>query len=152
MLAQRIDSVRVRHRVGGKHARAEVVAGAVRARRGQRHARQAGVKTASAAAVTNEMATRVRLVKENTFVFGGVQQEKTSQVISVYYDDLIQTLVNSMKDVFTKSKSLPRLGRPIPLVLSGGSTMPIGFRARFEQAMQAVEFPVPVSEIRLAGD
>jgi len=105
----------------------------------------------SAASVTNEMATRVRLIKENQFVFG-VQQDKAQQVISVYYDDLITTLVGAMKDVFTKSKSLPRLGRPIPLILSGGSTMPQGFRERFEQAMRAVEFPVPVSEIRLAGD
>jgi hypothetical protein len=38
------------------------------------------------------------------------------------------------------------------MVLSGGSTMPPGFRDRFEQAVRASEFPVPVSEIRLAGD
>jgi hypothetical protein len=107
---------------------------------------------ASAAAVTNDLATRVRLMKENNFVFGGTQAEKVHQVISVYYDDLIHSLVGAMKDVFTKSKSLPRLGRPIPLVLSGGSTMPSGFRGRFQQAMQAVEFPVPISEIRMAGD
>lgn len=75
---------------------------------------------ASAASVTNEMATRMRLVKENTFVFGGVQQEKAHQVISVYYDDLIHSLVAAMKEVFTKSKSLPRLGRPIPMVLRLG--------------------------------
>ena len=74
------------------------------------------------------------------------------QVISVYYDDLINSLVGAMKDVFAKSKSLPRLGRPIPMILSGGSTMPPGFRDRFLQAIRAVEFPVPVSEIRMAGD
>ena len=106
----------------------------------------------SAAAVTNELATRVRLIKENSFVFGGAQQEKAHQVISVYYDDLIHTLVGAMKDVFAKSKSLPRLGRPIPMILSGGSTMPQGFRDRFEQAIRAVHFPVPLSEIRLAGN
>lgn len=106
----------------------------------------------NAASVTNEMATRMRLIKENSFIFGGLQQEKAHQVISVYYDDLIASLVAAMKDVFTKSKSLPRLGRPIPLVLSGGSTMPQGFRDRFEQAMRQAEFPVPVSEIRLAAD
>lgn len=106
----------------------------------------------NAASVTNEMATRMRLIKENSFIFGGLQQEKAHQVISVYYDDLITSLVAAMKDVFTKSKSLPRLGRPIPLVLSGGSTMPQGFRERFEQAMRQAEFPVPVSEIRLAAD
>lgn len=106
----------------------------------------------NAASVTNEMATRMRLIKENSFIFGGLQQEKAHQVISVYYDDLITSLVAAMKEVFTKSKSLPRLGRPIPLVLSGGSTMPQGFRERFEQAMRQAEFPVPVSEIRLAAD
>jgi hypothetical protein len=106
----------------------------------------------SAAAVTNDLSTRMRLIKENYFVFGGIQTEKAHQVISVYYDDLIQTLVGAMRDVFTKSKSLPRLGRPIPMVLSGGSAMPSGFRSRFQQAIQAVEFPLPISEIRMAGD
>lgn len=106
----------------------------------------------SAAAVTNEMPTRIRLLKENSFVFGGLQSEKTQQVISVYYDDLIHSLVGAMRDAFTKSKSLPRLGRPIPLVLSGGSTMPQGFRERFEQAMRSADFPLPVSEIRVAGE
>jgi hypothetical protein len=106
----------------------------------------------SAAAVTNDMPTRLRLIKENSFVFQGMQQEKAQQVISVYYDDLIETLIGTMSDIFGKSKSLPRLGRPIPLVLSGGSVMPPGFRDRFEQVLKAKEFPVPVSEIRLAGE
>lgn len=106
----------------------------------------------SAASVTNEMPTRIRLLKENSFVFGGVQTEKTQQVISVYYDDLIQSLVTAMKDAFVKAKSLPRLGRPIPLVLSGGSTMPQGFRERFEQALRGADFPIPVSEIRVASE
>lgn len=105
---------------------------------------------ASAATVTNEMATRVRLIKENDFLLTGAQPEKTHQVLSVYYDDLIASLVAAMKDVFAKSRSLPRLGRPIPLVLSGGSVMPSGFRDRFERAMEAGDFPIPVSEIRLA--
>jgi hypothetical protein len=106
----------------------------------------------SAAAVTNDMPTRLRLIKENSFVFQGMQPEKAQQVISVYYDDLIETLVATMSEVFGKSKSLPRLGRPIPLVLSGGSVMPPGFRDRFEQVLKSKEFPVPVSEIRLAGE
>jgi hypothetical protein len=106
----------------------------------------------SAAAVTNDMPTRLRLIKENSFVFQGMQPEKAQQVISVYYDDLIETLVATMSEVFGKSKSLPRLGRPIPLVLSGGSVMPPGFRDRFEHVLKSKEFPVPVSEIRLAGE
>lgn len=106
----------------------------------------------SAATVTNELANRVRLIKENSFEFGGLQQDKAHQVISVYYDDLIGSLVGAMKDVFTQTKSLPRLGRPIPLVLSGGSAMPRGFKNRFDEALRAAEFPVPVSEVRLADN
>jgi len=105
---------------------------------------------ASAATVTNEYANRIRLVKENEFRLDGLHQEKAHQVIGVYYEDLITSLVGTMKEVFSQSRSLPRLGRPIPLVLSGGTAMPAGFRDRFEQTIRGVEFPVPLSEIRLA--
>lgn len=106
----------------------------------------------STATVTNDLANRVRLIKESSFVMGGPQTEKTNQVISVYYEDLINTLIQSMKDVFSQAKSLPRMGRPIPLVLSGGTAKPPGFRERFEQVLRATEFPVPVSEVRMSGD
>jgi hypothetical protein len=42
--------------------------------------------------------------------------------------------------------------RPIPLVLSGGSALPKGFRERFEKILQEGEFAVPLSDIRLAAD
>lgn len=106
----------------------------------------------SAATILGDLANRVRIEKESTFVFGSMSQDKVQQVLSVYYDDMIQTLVTQLKDTLGQAKSLPRLGRPIPLVLSGGSALPIGFRDRFENALRGAEFPVPVSEIRLAGE
>ncbi len=106
----------------------------------------------NAAAVAGEMVNRIRMIKEDGFLFNGVAHDKPHQVIAVYYDDVIQTLVQSMREVFSQAKSLPRLGRPIPLVLSGGTVLPLGFKERFEQALRQHDFPVPVSEVRLATE
>ncbi|MCA2971497.1 MAG: hypothetical protein INH43_23530 [Acidobacteriaceae bacterium] len=106
----------------------------------------------NAAAVTGELVNRIRMVKEDGFFFNPISPDKAHQVLSVYYDDVIQTLVQTMRDVFQQAKSLPRLGRPVPLVLSGGGVLAGGFRERFEQALRQNDFPVPVSEVRLAAE
>jgi hypothetical protein len=105
----------------------------------------------SSAAVTGDRATGIRITKEQSFHFNGHYDQKTHQVLSIYYDDMIRTLVDGVKDqLVTKARNLPRLGRPVPLILSGGSALPGGFRDRFEQLLKESEFPVPLSEIRLA--
>lgn len=106
----------------------------------------------SAASATGDLVNRVRMTKEDTFHFNGYFADKTLQALSVYYEDMIQALVAAMKEQFLASKSLPKLNRPIPLVLSGGSTMPKGFRERFEKAILASGFPVTVSSVRAAAN
>jgi len=106
----------------------------------------------SAASVTGELANRIRLVKEESFHLNGFFTDKVHQVLGVYYDEMIRTLVQAMREQFTGAKSLPRLGRPIPLVLSGGSTLPEGFRDRFEKILKEENLPVPVSEVRIASE
>ena len=106
----------------------------------------------SAASVTGELANRIRLVKEESFHMNGFFTDKLHQVLGVYYDEMIRTLVQAMREQFTGAKSLPRLGRPIPLVLSGGSTLPEGFRDRFEKILKEENLPVPVSEVRIASE
>jgi hypothetical protein len=105
---------------------------------------------ASAAGATGDLITRIRITKEDAFHFNGYFADKTLQALSVYYEDMILALVSSMKEAFLGSKSLPKLSRSIPLVLSGGSTMPKGFRDRFEKALLASDFPIALSEVRLA--
>jgi hypothetical protein len=106
----------------------------------------------NAAAVTGEMVNRIRMIKEDGFFFNAISPDKAHQVLSVYYDDVIQSVVQAMREVFQQAKSLPRLGRPITMVLSGGSVLAGGFRERFEQALRQNDFPVPVSEVRLAAE
>lgn len=104
----------------------------------------------SAAAMTGERANSIRLLKEESFHFNGFWADKLHQVIGVYYDEMIQAVIGGLKDVVASTRSLPKIGRPVPLVLSGGSAMPKGFRDRFEKALAAAELPVAISEVRLA--
>lgn len=107
---------------------------------------------ASAASVTGERPNRIRIMKEQSFYLNGHFESKLQQVLSVYYDDMIQALVAALRNAFQGARNLPKMTRPIPLVLSGGTAMPKGFRDRFETVLRASDFPVELSEIRTAAD
>lgn len=104
----------------------------------------------SAAGVTGELINRVRLVKEETFHFNGHFVDKVQQALTVYYDDMIQSVVQGLKDSFQSSRNVPKFGRPVPLVLSGGGVLPEGFRDRFDKAISGAGLPLAISEIRMA--
>ena len=63
---------------------------------------------------------------------------------------MIRSLVSALKDAFAGTRNLQAFNRPIPLVLSGGTALPQGFRDRFEKLLWEADFPITVSEIRLA--
>jgi hypothetical protein len=104
----------------------------------------------SSASVTGERANRIRIQKEQSFYINGNFETKLQQVLTVYYDDMIQSLVGGLRNAFQGARNLPKLSRPIPLVLSGGTAMPKGFRDRFEKILRASDFPIELSEIRMA--
>lgn len=106
----------------------------------------------SAAAITGERANRVRIVKEGSFHFNGFFADKLQQVLSVYYDDMIHSLVQGMNQAFSSARNLPKSSRPLPIVLSGGTALPEGFRARFEKALRETDLPIAQNEISLAAD
>jgi hypothetical protein len=97
-----------------------------------------------------EPATRIRTIKEESFHFNGHFTNKIHQSLSNAYEDMIQALVAALKDQFASVQNMPKLNRPIPLVLSGGSAVPPGFRDRFEKTLREVDLPVAISEVRLA--
>jgi hypothetical protein len=106
---------------------------------------------ASAANVTGELVNRVRMVKEEGFHFNGHFADKVQQALTVYYDDMIGSIVQGLKDTFQATRNVPKLGKPVPVVLSGGGVLPEGFRDRFEKALRSASLPVPISEVRVAG-
>jgi actin-related protein len=48
--------------------------------------------------------------------------------------------------------SLPRTDRALPIVLSGGTAKPQGFRELFERTLRSRRFPVEISEVRMSPD
>jgi hypothetical protein len=106
----------------------------------------------SAASVTGERANRMRILKEQTFHVNGHFTDKLQQALSVYYDDMIQSLVGGLRTAFQGARNVPKMSKPIPLVLSGGTAMPKGFRDRFEKILRESEFPIELSEIRMAAE
>jgi hypothetical protein len=106
----------------------------------------------SAAAITGERANHIRIAKEESFHFNGFFAEKLHQVIGVYYDEMIQSLVQGLKQAFLNTRNLPKSGRALPIVLSGGTALPTGFRDRFEKALLEADMPIATTDIRLATD
>ncbi|MBK5294938.1 MAG: hypothetical protein JJE04_25080 [Acidobacteriia bacterium] len=107
---------------------------------------------ASVAGVTGDLANRIRIAKEQSFCFNGHFAGKLQQVLTVYYDDMIGSLIAAMQEAFSNSRRMPKLKRPVPIVLSGGTASPKGFRDRFEKQLRASDLPIEISEIRLARD
>jgi hypothetical protein len=106
----------------------------------------------SAASVTGERPNRIRILKEQSFYMNGSSENKLHQVLNVYYEDMLQSLVAGLRNAFQSPRNLPKLSRPIPLVLSGGSAIPKGFRDRFQTVLNTSGFSIELSEIRTAED
>jgi hypothetical protein len=61
-----------------------------------------------AAAVTGELATRMRIQKELNFVVNGLSGDRVQNALSVYYDDVIQTLANTLRSTIASTQRLPK--------------------------------------------
>lgn len=106
----------------------------------------------SAASVTGERANRIRILKEDSFHFNGFFADKTQQVLGVYHDVLLRGLIEGMAEAFARAGKTVKLNRPVPIVLSGGTAMPAGFRDRFEKLLREAQLPISVSEVLLAPE
>jgi len=102
----------------------------------------------SAGSVTGESATRVKMIKEQSLDLANPPKDKVEEALHIYYDDMVQTLVASLRDALGKAANVPKLDRPIPVVLAGGTSRPRGFREKFERALRQSSFPLEISEVR----
>jgi hypothetical protein len=102
--------------------------------------------------VTGELATRLRIQKEQNFKLNGMGGDRVQNALTVYYQDMIQTLANTLRSTISSTQRLPRLDQSVPVVLSGGTAMPKGFLEQFTTALRAHDFPVRLSEVRLSED
>jgi len=105
-----------------------------------------------ASLVTGELATRLRVQKEQSFGLNGLNGDRVQNALNVYYDEMIAHLAESLRAQISSTQKLPKLEQSVPLVLSGGTVMPKGFLGRFMQALRADEFPIRLSDVRMSAD
>ncbi len=107
---------------------------------------------ANAAQVTGERANRLRISKEKAFQLNGFTGDRVHNALTVYYQEVIASLIGALRSHIASAQKLPKLEQSVPLVLSGGTTMPKGFLEHFMRILQAEEFPLRLSEVRVSGD
>ena len=106
----------------------------------------------SAGNVINEHATRVKVLKEESLDLSKAPKDKLDKALHIYYDKLIESLVEELSRAVTRSQRLPRSDQPLPIVLAGGTAKPNGFRERFEKALRRRTLPFQVADVRVASD
>jgi actin-like ATPase involved in cell morphogenesis len=106
----------------------------------------------SVATVVDEPVTRVRLIKEESLDLTRQPKDRITSALYIYYEEVINSIVQRLRDEFEASRQLPRIERPMPIVLSGGTARPRGFLQKFEAAVRSNGFPVQISDVRMASE
>ncbi|MEO6394200.1 MAG: hypothetical protein ABIP75_20265, partial [Pyrinomonadaceae bacterium] len=107
---------------------------------------------ASAAAAVGESQTKVRMIKEDALNLSHASKDKIEDALHIYYEDVLQTLIGRLSEEFENSRNIPKLDRGLPIVLSGGTSKPKGFMQKFERMLKESEFPIPISDVRIASN
>jgi hypothetical protein len=103
-------------------------------------------------ASVGEPATKVKTIKESGLKLSKAPKNRIETALHIYYDDLVFTLLHSLQDVLHSSDKIPKIAKPIPIVLAGGTVLPNGFKELFEKALKNVNLPIEISEVRIAED
>ncbi|MEW6126821.1 MAG: HU family DNA-binding protein [Acidobacteriota bacterium] len=106
----------------------------------------------SASSVTGDVATRIRMIKEEGLDLSRPAENKYENALHIYYEDVVLSLVESVRSALSETKNMPAMEKAIPIVLAGGTAAPKGFLERFQKAVEQDKFPLPISEIRMAKD
>jgi len=106
----------------------------------------------SVGSVTGEQPTRVKVIKEDGLDLSKPPKDKYEKALRIYYEDLIESLVQKLQQSISQADKLPRSDRPLPIVIAGGTAKPRGFKELFEKALNSRTLPVAVSGVRMASD
>jgi hypothetical protein len=105
------------------------------------------------ATVLNETVTRVRLFKEEKLDLSRQPKDDLGRALHIYYEDMLQALIDRLRAELKTSGQLPKIDRPMPIVLAGGTSKPSGFLQKFDSLLKAGgDFPIEISDVRMAKD
>jgi actin-like ATPase involved in cell morphogenesis len=104
------------------------------------------------AMAVDETASRVSAIKESSLDLSKEEGlSKIESALSIYYNHLIEYVIENIKQEFSKARRLPRITKTISIILSGGTSLPKGFSHRFKQILDQLKLPVPVGSVKMAS-
>ncbi len=97
--------------------------------------------------------TRVRLFKEENLDLSRAPKDDMTRALHIFYEDVLQALIDRLRMEFKHSSQLPKVDRPMKVVLAGGTARPTGFLQKFENMLRAYgDFPIEIADVRMAKD
>ncbi len=95
--------------------------------------------------------TRATAIKES-----GVHlmdpQSREEEAVVLYYRNLIQYVLQNLKQRFALARDVPQFEEPIEVVVAGGTSLIGGFVEVFAEELRKVDLPIPISGVRRADD
>ena len=106
------------------------------------------------AVATHQPDTVIQMEKEagGYSIANNNQDNEIHKALAIYYRRLINYVVESLSSRLSNSADLPKFQQPIPVVISGGTSLAEGFADVFREELKSVSLPFQVSEVRLAKD
>lgn len=110
----------------------------------------------SVAESLNIIPNRVTSVKERflDLTTDPYQDKKNGRIIEAlqfYYDTMINYTIKKMVEEFNKNIDID-IEDEIPIIVSGGTSLPNGFLELFKSVFSKYDFPIKISEIRRASN
>lgn len=104
------------------------------------------------ARVSNETVSKITAIKEANLNLNLAEMstDKIDQALYIYYNSLIEHVLESIKGEMEKTPK-PRLEKPVPIILAGGTAKPKGFLSMFEAGLNKIKLPLEIGEVRLAS-
>ncbi len=99
-----------------------------------------------------EKATTIKSMKEGIFSLTKPPKNRVETALEIYYQELVQILLESLHDVLIKTDKIPKINTPIPISLSGGTVLPEGFKDLFERSLANIDLPINISEVKISAD
>ncbi len=99
-----------------------------------------------------EKATTIKSLKEKGFSLSSPPRNRVETALEIYYIELVRSLLQSLETTLLKTDKIPKISTPIPIVLSGGTVLPAGFKELFKKTLREVNLPINISQVKIADD
>lgn len=94
----------------------------------------------------------VTKAKEKINLGSGLPEMNLEKAIYINYQILIENVARSVADGFRKNEQRARAGRPMPIVVAGGTSMPDGFLDMFKKVLSEQKMPFDIGDVTRAPE